>query len=294
MHKLHLVKYFLLLLGLFSLACREGNAVKKESNNTLLWQISGPGISKPSYLYGTIHIMCPDDIVVTDVLKAKFNTTRQLYLELDMDDPATMVQAMAGMKMKNDTTVKDLLPANTYDSLTASFQKITGMPFSMFNGLKPMLAEAAIYPSILGCQGEAWEQKFMQMAKDRKMELKGLETTKDQLDIFDSIPYKTQAESLAKSLANIDSIKISFKQMLDLYKRKNLDSLSILINDDDELGNYQDIMLNRRNAKWIPEIIAESKKMPTFFAVGAGHLGGDKGVINMLRKQGFKVEPVSY
>lgn len=294
MHKLNLVKYLLLLLGLSSLACREGGSDKKANNNTLLWQISGPGITKPSYLYGTIHIMCPGDIVVTDVLKDKFNTTQQLYLELDMDDPATMMEAMAGMKMKNDTTVNDLLPASAYDSLTVNFQKTTGMPFTMFNGLKPMLAEAAIYPAILGCQGEAWEQKFMQMAKDRKIELKGLETTKDQLDIFDSIPYKMQAESLAKSLANIDSIKISFKQMLDVYKRKNLDSLSILINDDDELNGYQDIMLNRRNAKWIPEIITESKKMPTFFAVGAGHLGGDKGVINMLRKQGYNVTPVSY
>lgn len=294
MHKLHFVKYFMLLLGLFSLACREHDTNKKENNNSLLWQITGPGITKPSYLYGTIHIMCPGDIVVTDVLKDKFNKTGQLYLELDMDDPATMMEAMAGMKMKNDTTVKDLLPTSTYDSLTANFQKTTGMPFTMFNGLKPMLAEAAIYPAILGCQGEAWEQKFMQMAKDRNIELKGLETTKDQLDIFDSIPYKKQAESLAKSLANIDSIKVSFQQMLEVYKRKNLDSLSILINDDDELGNYQDIMLNRRNAKWIPEIITESKKMPTFFAVGAGHLGGDKGVINMLRKQGYKVTPVNY
>lgn len=294
MHKLHLMKYFLLLLGLFSLACREHGNTNKDNNNTLLWQITGPGITKPSFLYGTIHIMCPGDIVVTDVLKNKFNTTQQLYLELDMDDPATMAQAMAGMKMKNDTTVKDLLPAGTYDSLSANFQKTTGIPFTMFNGFKPMLAEAAIYPAILGCQGEAWEQEFMEMAKERKIELKGLETTKDQLDIFDSIPYKAQAESLAKSLANIDSIKIAFRQMLDVYKRKNLDSLSLLINDDDDLGKYQDIMLNRRNAKWIPEIIAESKKMPTFFAVGAGHLGGEKGVINMLRKQGYTVTPVAY
>jgi len=289
------MKYFLLLLGLFSLACREGGGNdKKVNNNTLLWQISGPGITKPSFIYGTMHLLCPGDIVVTDVLKDKFNATQQLYLELDMDDPATMVQAMMGMKMKNDTTVKDLLSAGAYDSLTTNFQKTTGIPFTMFNGLKPMLAEAAIYPAILGCQGEAWEQKFMEMAKDRKIELKGLETTKDQLDIFDSIPYKQQAESLAKSLANIDSIKTSFKQMLDVYKRKNLDSLGILINADDELDGYQDIMLNRRNAKWIPEIIAESKKMPTFFAVGAGHLGGDKGVLNMLRKQGYTVTPVSY
>lgn len=287
------MKNLLLLFGIFSLACR-GTETGKVDNNTLLWQITGPGITKPSYLYGTIHIMCPDDIVVTDVLKEKFNATQQLYLELDLDDPATMVDAMKGMVMKNNTTLKDLLPPGEYDTLAANFQKITGVPMAMVNTMKPMMSEALIYPAILGCQGEAWEQKFMQMAKDKKMELKGLETTKDQLDIFDSIPYKMQAESLAKSLGNIDSLKISFKQMLDVYKRKNLDSLNILINDDDELGQYADIMINRRNAKWIPEIIEEGKKMPTFFAVGAGHLGGAKGVIAMLRKQGYTITPVKY
>jgi len=288
------MKNFLLLFGIFSLACRGTGTNTKPDNNTLLWQITGPGIAKPSYLYGTIHIMCPDDIVVTDVLKDKFNSAQQLYLELDLDDPATMVDAMKGMVMKNGTSLKDLLPAGEYDTLATNFQKITGVPMTMVNTMKPMMSEALIYPAILGCQGEAWEQKFMQMAKDKKIELKGLESTKDQLDIFDSIPYKTQAESLAKSLANIDSLKISFKQMLDVYKRKNLDSLDILINDDDELGQYQDVMINRRNAKWIPEIIEESKKMPTFFAVGAGHLGGPKGVIAMLRKQGYTLTPVKY
>jgi len=134
----------------------------------------------------------------------------------------------------------------------------------------------------------------MKMAKDKNMETKGLEKTKDQMDIFDSIPYKTQAESFVKSLKNIDSLKISFKQMLDVYKKKDLDSLNILINEDADMAGYQDIMLDRRNARWIPEIIEQAKKTPTFFAVGAGHLGGQKGVIAMLRKQGYTVTPVKY
>lgn len=288
------MKYFLFFVGLLSLACHERNKPVKPTTKTLLWQISGPGITKPSYLYGTIHLMCPDDIVVSDELKNRFNNTGQLYLELDMDDPNTMIEAMSGMEMKNDTTVKDLLPAATYDSLVINFQKVAGIPFTMFNGMKPMLAEAAIYPALLGCQGEAWEQKFMEMAKAKKMELKGLESTKDQLDIFDSIPYKQQAEELAKSLSNIDSMKIGFKQMLDIYKKKDLDSLNILMNDDKSMENYEGLMIEKRNARWIPEIIKQSKKMPTFFAVGAGHLGGPKGVIEMLRKKGMKVEPVVY
>ncbi|HVX52025.1 MAG TPA: TraB/GumN family protein, partial [Chitinophagaceae bacterium] len=221
-----------LLFGLLFLACHSDNPQKNTTNNTLLWQVTGPGITQPSFLYGTIHLMCPGDIVVTDILKAKFNTTRQLYLELDLDDPKTITDAMTGMMMKNDTSLQQLLPKGEYDTVAANFQKLTGIPMMMMNKVQPMLAEAAIYPAVLGCQGEAWEQKFQEMAKERKMELKGLETTKDQLDIFDSIPYKAQAEMLAKSLKDIDSLRISFKQLLDVYKKKDLDSLNIMINDD--------------------------------------------------------------
>jgi uncharacterized protein YbaP (TraB family) len=156
------------------------------------------------------------------------------------------------------------------------------------------LAEAMIYPGLLGCAGEAWEQKFMQMAKARQIEIKGLENTKDQLDVMDSIPYQVQADMLAKSLLDVDSLRISFKQMLNVYKSKDLDSLNKLMNDDTSFSRYEDIMLDKRNAKWIPEIIAQAKMEATFFAVGAGHLGGEKGVINMLRKQGYTVKPVKY
>jgi uncharacterized protein YbaP (TraB family) len=62
--------------------------------------------------------------------------------------------------------------------------------------------------------------------------------------------------------------------------------------DLDKMGN-QDEMLDNRNLKWIPQIIETSKETPTFYAVGAGHLGGEKGVIRLLRKEGFKVTAVT-
>jgi len=264
------------------------------ASKTLLWQISGPGIAKPSYLYGTIHIMCPDDIVVTPTLEAKFAATQKLYLELDLSDPKTIADAATGMMMKGGVTLQQLLSKATYDTVAQRFQKLAGVPLAFVNTVKPMLAEAAIYPGLLGCAGEAWEQKFMQLAKAKKIPVAGLETTKEQLDVIDSIPYQVQADMLAKGLEDVDSLRTSFKQLLAVYKNKDLDSLNILMNDDPDFGKYEAIMIDKRNAKWIPAIIKQAKLAPSFFAVGAGHLGGAKGVISMLRKKGFTVKPVAY
>ena len=262
---------------------------------TLLWQISGPGISAPSYLFGTIHLMCPGDIMVSDILKAKFNSTQQLYLELDLDDPTVMLKTMQHIQMNNDTTLKDLLTEPQYDSLRARFKRLTGMPLDMMTSMKPELVETLMYPALLGCDGaEAWEQKFMQMAKANNMQVKGLESVEDQLEIFDAIPYKVQAEGLAETFNNIDSIKQNFQAMVELYKQKDLEGLHAMMYSDEEFSKYDDLLLKDRNEKWIPEIIEQAKSKSTFFAVGAAHLGGDNGVIELLRKKGYTVEAVNY
>ena len=262
---------------------------------TLLWQLTGPGITAPSYLYGTIHLMCPQDIIVSTELRAKFYSTKQLFLELNMDDPSVMAKTMLQMNMKNDTTLQQLLSPQQYDSVSVAFKKITGMSVDMMQTMKPELLETVIYPSLLGCAGaEAWEQKFMQMAKANNMKINGLEHVEDQLKIFDEIPYTTQAKEFAETILNIDSVKKSFIGMLDLYKQKDLNGLNKMMDDEDEFSDYSDLLLKNRNEKWIPEIIEQAKLKPTFFAFGAAHLGNVSGVINLLRKQGYIVTPVYY
>lgn len=268
---------------------------QKPLEKTLLWQITGPAITQPSYVYGTIHLMCPDDIIVSTELRARFYATKQLYLELDMDDPAVLIKTMSQMKMKNDTTLKQLLSPQQYDSVAAGFKKLTGFSISMMQNMKPQLLASVIYPSLLGCEGaQAWEQKFMQMAKANNMEIKGLEQIEDQLKIFDEIPYTTQAQEFAETILHIDSVKKSFNNMLAVYKQKDLGALNKITEQEDVVNDYSELLLTRRNEKWIPEIIEQAKVKPTFFAVGAAHLGNVNGVINLLRKKGYTVTPVYY
>ena len=262
---------------------------------TLLWQITGPGIASPSYLFGTIHLMCPGDIRVSEILTDKFNSTQQLYLELDLDDPTVMIKTMQHIQMKNDTTLRDLLTQPEYDSLLHRFKKLTGMPLEMMTSMKPELVETLMYPALLGCDGaEAWEQKFMLMARANKMQVKGLETVEDQLKIFDAIPYKAQAEELAATFDNIDSVRANFNIMLDLYKQKDLEGLHAMMYNDAEFSKYEDLLLKNRNQNWIPQIIEQARLKPTFFAVGAAHLGGKNGVIDLLKQEGYTIVPVDY
>lgn len=260
------------------------------TEKTLLWQVSGNGIREPSYLFGTIHLVCPDDLIVPEMVAEKFSTAKELFLELDLDDPNMMVQMMKGMQMK-DTTIDQLL-GDKYEEVSGLFQKHTGMPLSMMKSTKPFMLMSLIYPSLLGCAPASWETEFQKMANRKNMEIKGLEKLEDQMAVFEKIPYKVQSDMVANALLEADSAKLQFSQMMSLYKEKDITKLNIDL--DDNLTDYEGVLLNERNHNWIPIIGEQAKKMPTFFAFGAAHLGGEKGIINLLRKSGFSVKPIYY
>jgi uncharacterized protein YbaP (TraB family) len=82
--------------------------------------------------------------------------------------------------------------------------------------------------------------------------------------------------------------------MIDVYKSKDIDKMQQMSVEDKTFAEYESILLNDRNNNWVPVIIDHAKQKSTFFAVGAAHLGGQNGVINLLRKQGFTVKPILY
>ncbi len=261
---------------------------------TLLWEITGKNISEPSYLFGTIHLMCPADLTLDKVVEEKFSSTRELFLEIKTDDPNMMMEMMQGIKMKDTSTIKGLIGRNNYDSISNIFKHRTGMPLDMLNTAKPILIISMIYPSILGCSPDSWEKTFEKLAKEKKMLLKGLEKLSDQMNVLENIPYKEQADMMMKMMYNLDSAKMVFMEMLETYKKKDVAALYEMTTSDGDFGKYEGNMLVDRNKKWIPVIEAQAAKTPTFFACGAAHLGGDNGVINLLRKEGYSVKPVLY
>jgi len=284
-------KSFLILMTFIAFISRVSSQVPKEK--TLLWEISGKGITKPSWLFGTIHLMCSGELKMPKTVEEKFNTAGKLFLEIDMDDPNMMKDMLLGMQMKDSSTLENLM-GSQFDSVSTIFQKTTGMPLKMLNTAKPFLLISMLYPSLLQCTPESWETIFQKMAQEKGLEIEGLEKLEDQMSIFDKIPYKIQSDMFVKMLLNIDSSKQEFETMLKVYKNKDINQLNILSNKEEDFGEYTDILLDNRNHNWIPVIGEQAKKMPTFFAFGAGHLGGEKGVINLLRKAGFKVKPVFY
>ena len=280
-------KIFLALAALISLI---GNAQEEKS---LLWKISGNGLSQPSYLFGTIHITC-DATLDENVLKA-LDETSQLYLEIDMDDPDLQVKTMQGMMMKDGKKISAMVSAEQYKALNILFLENIGMSVNMLDNFKPSFVEMMLLPSMLDCPTQSIENELLKLTKEQNEEVYGLETIESQMEIFDAIPYEEQAENLAElAEEGIAKNKEMYKQMIAIYDSKDLNAIADFMKEEENAmyEEHSDILLDNRNKSWIEKIEKAAKNNPTFFGVGAAHLPGKNGVINLLRKQGYKVEAV--
>jgi uncharacterized protein YbaP (TraB family) len=292
-----------IFFGLALLGIVAGNAQtgkQKPLEKSLLWEISGNGLTKPSYLYGTIHMICKDDASLGDSLVAAIEKADRVYFEVDMDNLMEMVMAFKDFKMRNDTTLSDLLSKEDYKKVKEFMEsKSTLLPFSKLETYKPMLVSSLLMESDAGCeQAVAMEQLILEEAKKNNKRVEGLETMSYQASIFDSIPYKLQAEQLVKYVKDEGDSKgkadKQFEEMTDAYKSQDIEKLGEFINEDEEIGGYGDLLLYNRNRNWVKKIKTIMPEKSIVIAVGAGHLAGEKGVIKLLRKEGYTVRPVKY
>ena len=293
---LRLFKKRILSLGLLIVASAFTFKIPKapvKLENSLLWEISGKGLTKPSYLYGTIHVICPADMVMTEQMQIRLKNTEQLSLEVDMDDPNMMLAMLREVPMKNGITLKTLLSAEEYQIISDYFRQSLNMDLAMVQTWKPIMLTSLLYTKVADCTPQSYEATFMKMAKEQGKEVIGVETLEEQLTVFDKIPYKKQAQMLLQGIKEIDKSKKEFTQMIAAYKKQDLEGFEKLFQESSQgLNDFADVLLVQRNKNWIPVMEREAKEKPTFFAVGAGHLGGDQGLIQLLRQQGYTVKAV--
>ncbi len=167
-----------------------------------------------------------------------------------------------------------------------------GMGISMFNNWQPILAFSLIVQEFIEGQMASYEMSFVQMAQEAEKNLTGLETVAEQIAAMGNISYEAQADYLTEQLDDLESNRKLFRTMVDLYKQQKITDLETYIVESSGGDAFAEHLLKDRNEKWVDRIHEKAKEGTIFFAVGAGHLAGENGVINLLRKAGFTVTAV--
>lgn len=265
--------------------------------NTLLWEISGNGLKKPSYLFGTMHILCDKDATLSPALKQAIKEVDVIYFELDMDDMTELLGAMKYLRMNDGKKLTDFLTKEEYARVDNYFKaNKMPMPLSMMTRFKPYFISSLIGEQVMTCENgkkNGMEQQIMEESKQYEKEIKGLETAEFQAGLFDSIPYDKQAKDLVAYIDSIDSYKKVTLEMVEVYRKQDLKRMDDLVHKSDPgMEKYMDLLLYGRNRGWAVNMPNIMGPRTVLFAVGAGHLGGDQGVISLLKKKGYTLTPL--
>lgn len=287
------MKRILTLLAL-SLLCLTSNA-------QLVWKISGNGIKKPSYILGTHH-GCPFTYCdsIPGLMKT-FDKVDNIIGEINMIEfaemsPERMQKMQAMMMMPADTSLLSLFSTEEAAKVNEWLGKKMGASLEMLSVMKPMTIMVTVQNKemmevIPEIATMTTIDKYMQTLGQSKGKTIGeLETADYQMELLYGNSLEEQADALLEMIDHGDS-KGLLQQLTNAYKSQNLDTLWKVFQE--QMTGYEyDAIVKVRNLNWEKQMKELLPKQSTLFVVGAGHLPGEFGMINLLREAGFKVKPV--
>ncbi len=262
--------------------------------NSLLWKVSGNGLSQPSYLFGTIHMIPKDDYFFTETMQNAFNQCHTFVLEADMFGLSLQEQINMAQQviLPDNKTLASFMDSTHYMAFRQMVVDSIGIKAAKFdnkyNRIKPFFLMAFLLQEYVG-DVKMYEDEFHKMAKKQNKTIVGLETVQYQLDLANQLTIEDQLEGIS----DFAEFK-KYGTLVTIYKQQQLDSIYAMslsdYNTPHEQAFLNDFLYNR-NKNWVPIIDGLIKSQPCFIAIGAMHLPGKGGLIELLQQQGYTVVP---
>ena len=279
------MRFFALLITTLFLPAQFFSQLEKKS---LLWEVKAKDGKTSSYLFGTIHAIDESKFYFPKKLEKIASKCDVICLEIVGD--GTYFDKL----MMNNKSLQDLFTKTQLDTIHLWAERFLFMkPHQFdqnFSQTKPFLLLQFILNSSLPKNFKSYELEFEKMAQKNKQELLGLETVDFQLSLFDNMSLEDQVKMVMESLRDEKNAKYKFEEMQQVYLEQNLDQLYKITKD--ESSSFNRSFLEDRNIDWIPKIESMMKDKAVFIAVGAAHLSGSEGVIELLIKKGYQVTPI--
>ena len=287
-------------------------AVVSSASAQLLYRISGKGLEKPSYIVGTYHLAPATFVDSIPGARAALDEVEQVCGEVDnaeMESMAGRSRLMKAMMLPDGKSLADVLSTDEMDRLNAYMKELLGADLtnplikSQMGKMNPMAISTQLqlvqYMKVTpGFNPSALiDGYFQQQAKKARKPVMGFETIDFQMSVLYGTAIERQKELLFCMIDNQEYTEMSMKELTEAYFSQDMEKILALT--EAKLGNFCDstpeedeALIYGRNADWVAKIPAIVNEKSTLFVVGAAHLPGEKGVLELLKAKGYIVEAV--
>lgn len=283
-------------------------AIAVAAQAQLLWKVSGNSLGRPSYVMGTYHFAPSSMIDKIPGMEQAFNGCDVVIGELEKESmvgPEAQALAAQAMMAPADSTLDKLYSPEDYAIIEAVFNKYfgsMGVKLSQMNVLKPMAISTQMqamqaikyFPSLN--PNDLIDVAVQTRANEMGRPSMALETIEEQIDLLFNAPIAYQAVGLLESCKNDDKFTQLSTALVEAYMAQDLERIETVLNDPELNGEGADqemeALLYERNRNWIQKLAAIMPERACLVCVGAGHLPGDQGLLQLLRDAGYTVEPM--
>lgn len=279
----------------------------------LLYKITGKNLEKPSYIIGTYHLAPASFVDSIPGAKAAFESVEQVCGEVDMAEMESMESTqklMAAMMLPDGKSLSDVLTADEMDRLNAYMKATIGADFT-----NPLIKSqmGSMIPMAISTQLQLVQFKritpdfnpmalidsyFQQAAKKTGKPVIGFETVDFQISVlYTGSTIERQKQQLFCMIDNAEYSVAMLKELVGAYFAQDMAKLYEVTEEKrgdgcDSTPEEDEALIFGRNADWVEKMPAIMADKATLFVVGAAHLPGERGVLELLRQQGYTVEDV--
>lgn len=266
----------------------------------LLWRIDA-GAAAPSHVFGTIHITDPR---VRSRARAALETlagASSLSLEVVLDRE-TRLSAARTMVLRRGQRLEDIVGGKLFGA-TAEILGRYGLPSARVQMLKPWAAAVSMALPLDEARRQAegavkLDGLLQETARERGIPVSGLETVAEQLSLFDSLSRPVQIAFLQSSVESYDRLADIFDALVQRYVAGDIGGMQRWMHaqmdglDPETVALLDEKLIVTRNRRMAERAAPRIDRGGAFIAVGALHLPGEKGVLNLLKDKGYKVTRV--
>lgn len=275
-------------------------------NAQILYKVSGNGAKGDSYVMGTHHLAPISILDSLESFNSAINSVDAVYGEIEhseMNSPATQQKMMMAAMAPADSTLSKIFTKEQFDSIDNVIKKYSGGQASLAM-LEPMipalvsqqlalLINMQIIPGFNPMQ--PLDTYVQTLGAQAGKEVNGFETVEFQINVLFGDPISKQAEDLLESIRKEGKMKDFSFELYNAYMIQDIEKVRHLMVDPDMGLKAEDEakMLTNRNVNWVNQLKTILPQKSVFVCVGAGHLPGENGVLNLLRQAGYTITPVN-
>jgi uncharacterized protein len=275
----------------FLLICQAGF-----SQNSILWEISGNGLTTPSYLMGTLKFIGQGEFYLPAEAVTRMKTCQVFAIEDQVDHKAQIELNKAAHFPAGKSLATEMSPAD-YEKITNFFTsefKVSKKKFDKnFAKLIPLALSINMTRMSLGEDVKFYDIELLKVAKKNKLETYSLEPIERESQAIQAYPMKDQQAALLHSVNNFDKQKSEYHALEKAYLAGDLDQVfEYSLHRTENNPIFVEEFYTKRNLEWLPKITKMMGSKPSFVAVGVSHLEGEKGLLALLKEKGYTLTPI--